>query len=537
MPQASGELDMALVPSVQGYIGKLPQELRLQMPDQALKNLGLANKRWRKSSSTVLWKTFSSHLQERGRNFDALLLSPPNGFLDNVKNLKITMSSGFSERVLQLIAVLAQNTLRSVELSIVDPRTLGLLIRSQNFIEELAYQQPAKQLGCGCPDSRYLVGNLQKLRKLTITPADDDDFSAWLLNIPALETLNIACYNSGSNRSNPELRQLASLKRWQCPSTFIPLKLRHLRLSYVNLFDGPYHLGKITHLQSLADLEIRYCINVSSFLEHLSIEYSALDSFVLKSLCLIQSFQEPNLVKSLDQFIGCFSGLERLFVAIRNPQHVNVEKICQHGQTLRLLHLDPLYRPHSLPLSEAGGHCYTASELETLLVGCPRIEELGIHIAAIDIRSMTSGVPFLFPRNEDLAKALDVIARFPLLRSLRLTHLLALDENIEFFNPVEHAVQYSQLATEVLRYLVARSSHVEIYATSPTVPPDYLDAQDFHGHQWPHYYYVRGSMTLPFRGQHRTEVVAVAVREEDIAGYVRRPSILYRKEPTDEVIW
>ena len=61
--------------------------------------------------------------------------------------------------------------------------------------------------------------------------------------------------------------------------------------------------------------------------------------------------------------------------------------------------------------------------------------------------------------------------------------------------------------------------------------------EDFHGHQWPRYYYLRGSMTLPFRGQHRTEVVVVAVKEDDIAGYVRRPSILYRKEPTDEVIW
>ncbi|KAI4645469.1 uncharacterized protein J4E78_009379 [Alternaria triticimaculans] len=528
MPQVSGELDMALVPSVQGHIGKLPQELRLQicelLPGRALKNLGLANKRWRKSSSTVLWKTFSSHLQERGRDFDALLLSPPDGFLDNVKNLKIILYSEVSEKVLQLITVLAQNTLRTVELPTVDPSTLGLLIRSQNLIEELAYQQPAKKHGYGCPDSRFLVGNLQKLRKLTITPANDDDFSAWLLNTPALETLNVAPYIE-SNRSNPKFGQLASLKRWKYPSTFIPLRLRHLRLSYINLFDGPYHLGKITDLQSLADLEIRYCINVSSFLEHLSIEYSALDSFALKSLCLIQSLEEPDLVKFLDQFIGCFSGLERLFVATRNPQHVNVENICRHGQTLQLLHLDPLYRPHRLPLSEARNHCYTATELETLLVGCPKIEELGIHVAAIDIRSMTRGVPFLFPREENFAKTLDVIARFPLLRSLRFTHLLALEENIEFDNPVEHAVQYSQLATEVLRYLVARSSHVEVYTTSPTVPPGYLDmVEDFHGHQWPRYYYLRGSMTLPFRGQHRTEVVAVAVKKEDIAGYIRCPT-------------
>ncbi|KAI4679352.1 uncharacterized protein J4E84_008380 [Alternaria hordeiaustralica] len=535
MPQASGELDMALVPSVQGYIGKLPQELRLQvcelLPGHALKNLGLANKRWRKSSSTVLWKTFSSHLQERGRDFDALLLSPPNGFLDNVRNLKIT-SFDVSEKVLQLIAVLAQNTLRTVELPTGDPRALGLLIRSQNLIEELTYQHPG--LRHSRPDSRFLVGNLNKLRKLTITPAKDDDFNAWLLNTPALETLNIAHYN-GFKPSNPELRDLASLKRWKCPSTFIPLRLRHLRLSYINLFDGPYHLGKITDLQSLADLEISYCINVSSFLEHLSIEYSALDSFALKSLCLIQSFEEPDLVKFLNQFIGCFSGLERLFVATRNPQHVNVEKICRHGQTLRLLHLDPLYRPYRFPLSEARNHFYTATELETLLVGCLKIEELGIHVAAIDIRSMTRGVPFLFPRNEDLAKALDVIARFPLLGSLRFTHLLALEENIEFDNPVEHAVQYCQLATEVLRYLAARSSPVEVYATSPTVAPGYLDmAKDFHGHQWPHYYYVRGSMTLPFRGQHRTEVVVVTTKEEDIADYVRRPTILFRKEPTPE---
>ena len=503
--------------------------MQMQLPGRALKNLGLANKRWRKSSSTVLWKTFSSHLQERGRDFDALLLSPPNGFLDNVKNLKIT-SFDVSEKVLQLIAVLAQNTLRTVELPTGNPRTLGLLIRSQNLIEELTYQHPGLQHSR--PDSRFLVGNLNKLRKLTITPAKDDDFNAWLLNTPALETLNIALYN-GSNRSNPDFGQLASLKRWKCPSTFIPLRLRHLRLSYLNLFDGPYHLGKITHLQSLEKLEITHCINVSSFLEHLTNEYLALDSSALKSLCLVQSFEEPDSIKSLDRFIGCFSSLEMLFIATRNSQRVNVEMICRHGQTLRHLHLDPLYRPHRLSLSKAGSRCYTATELETLLVGCPRIEELGIHVAAIDIRSMTRGVPFLFPRNEDLAKALDVIARFPLLRSLRLTHLLALEENTEFDNPVEHAVQYSQLATEVLRYLGARSSPVEVYATSPTVPPDYLDmAEDFHGHQWPHYYYVRGSMTLPFRGQHRTEVVAVAVKEQDIAGYVRCPTILFRKEPT-----
>jgi len=505
--------------------------MQTQLPGRALKNLGLANKRWRKSSSTVLWKTFSSHLQERGRNFDALLLSLPNGFLDNVKNIEIILSSEFSEKVLQLIAVLAQNTLRTVELPAVDPRTLGLLIRSQNLIEELAYQQPAKEHGCSCPDSRFLVGNLQKLRKLTILP-DQDHYSVWLLNTPALEVLNIAPYVE-LHRSSPHFRQLASLKKWKCPSTFIPLRIRCLRLSYLNLFDGPYHLGKITHLQSLENLEITHCINVSSFLEHLSIEYSALDNYALKSLCLLQCFEEPDFTKYLNLVIGCFSGLEMIFVATRNPQHVNVEMICRHGQTLRHLHLDPLYRPRRLPLSEAESHCYTATELETLLVGCPRIEELGIHVAAIDIRSMTRGVPFLFPRNEDLAKALDVIARFPLLRSLRLTHLLALEENTEFDNPVEHAVQYSQLATEVLRYLGARSSPVEVYATSPTVPPDYLDmAEDFHGHQWPHYYYVRGSMTLPFRGQHRTEVVAVAVKEQDIAGYVRCPTILFRKEPT-----
>ena len=423
--------------------------MQTQLPGQALKSLGLANKRWRRSSSTVLWKTFSSHLQERGRDFDALLLSPPNGFLDNVKNLKIILYSEVSEvseKVLELITVLAQNTLRTMELPTVDPSTLGLLIRSQNLIEELTYQQPAKQHGCGCPDSRFLVGNLQKLRKLTITPADDDDFSAWLLNTPALETLNIALYN-GSNRSNPDFGQLALLKRWKCPSTFIPLRLRHLCLSYLNLFDGPYHLGKITHLQSLKKLEITHCINVSSFLEHLTNEYLALDSSALKSLCLVQSFEEPDSIKSLDRFIGCFSSLEMLFIATRNSQRVNVGMICRHGQTLRHLHLDPLYRPHRLSLSKAGSRCYTATELETLQVGCPKIEELGIHVAAIDIRSMTRGVPFLFPREENFAKTLDVIARFPLLRSLRFTHSLALEENIEFDNPVEHAVQYSQLAT------------------------------------------------------------------------------------------
>jgi hypothetical protein len=175
------------------------------------------------------------------------------------------------------------------------------------------------------------------------------------------------------------------------------LRLRYICLSYLDLSDNPYNLGKATHLPSLETLEINHCVNVSAFLQELSIAYATLDAPGLKSLSLLQSFDQADVVTSLDLFIGCFSGLEMLFVATRDPQRVNVEEICQHGQTLRLLHLDSLYLPRRVPLSEANDF-YTAAELEILLAGCPRIEELGIHVSVIDINSIFPGAPFLTPQ-------------------------------------------------------------------------------------------------------------------------------------------
>jgi hypothetical protein len=132
-----------------------------------------------------------------------------------------------------------------------------------------------------------------------------------------------------------------------------------------------------------------------------------------------------------------------------------------------------------------------------------------------------------------------VIARFRLLRSLRFTHLLALEENTELGESNVHTLLYNQMATEVLRYLVERRSPIEVYSTSPTVTQGDLDmSEDCQGHTWPHYYYVRGTMTSPFRGRTLTQTVAVAAKEKDMAGYVKCPTILFRTEEPEYVeVW
>jgi hypothetical protein len=478
----------------------------------------------------VLWKTFVSNLQETpGRRFNALLLSIPDGFLDNVKNLRITSYIGPSEKVMQLLFVLTKNTLRTLELSTVNTRTLGLLIHSQTLIEKLTYQQKGTKIEHAFPDSRFLAGNFQKLRSLNITPqGNSDNYSVWLLNTPALNDLRLI----PSHGVIPRAADLIPLKMWKPPVGFVPLRLRRLTLISLNLSDNPDPIGKIIRLSSLETLEVRHCIGVSHFLQHLTTEFSVLDKQALKSLFVLQPFNEPDLIESLNPFIGCFSGLRALFVATSIPGRIDVDKICRHGKTLQFLHLDPLYRKERLALSDAGNN-YTAAELATLVAGCPHIEELGIHAAAINLPAL--GAPFSVPKGETLAKALDVLARFASLRSLRFTHLIAADENRRRgIALVIDTVQYTQLATDIMRYLSHRGSPIQIYSTSPTITPGVPgEKADMAGHTWPHYHYVRGTLTLPRRGQCHTQIQAVGMRKEEIVEFVRSPAFLSRVEQNE----
>jgi hypothetical protein len=54
----------------------------------------------------------------------------------------------------------------------------------------------------------------------------------------------------------------------------------------------------------------------------------------------------------------------------------------------------------------------------------------------------------------EASNPLEVLACFGVLCSLRLTHLLALDKNIEFDYPYIHTIQYNPLATKIMQYLL-----------------------------------------------------------------------------------
>jgi hypothetical protein len=71
-------------------------------------------------------------------------------------------------------------------------------------------------------------------------------------------------------------------------------------------------------------------------------------------------------------------------------------------------------------------------------------------------------------------------------------------------------------------------------STSSIFIPSYLDmAQDHQGYTWPHYFYVRGILTVPSYSEQCTEVHTAPVTEENISDYVRHPTLLFRSEHND----
>ncbi|CAI9631155.1 unnamed protein product [Alternaria burnsii] len=525
---------MTSSPHTQDYIGRLSEELRLEvcelLPITALKNFGLANKQWRKSSSSVLWKKFKSGLVAGDRDFDALVLSLPDGLFDNVKSLKIHAFLQNYKNVMQIVSSITRDTLRTVELMYVDTVVWESLLCSQHSIKELTFRQylinnhPQR-----FPNPRSLAHSLQKLRKLKVASRSNfDDYSAWLVNTPALKVLSLGSgFGHFSRHATPVPFDIRT------PAVgFVPLRLRRLSL-FQMILDGFHRLGDILHLPSLRTLDIIHCDCVPVLLRYLTSKYTTSSESALKSFNLTDVDDDDELVESLDQFIGCFSGLETLFVATEEPRRLGVHEVCRHGQTLRFLHLDPLYRHMNHTLSNNRSY-YTAGELEILATECPYIEELGIHAAVIDLPVIDLGLPFSTLNGGDVPKALDVLARFRSLRSLRLTHLFTADDDNGVLDSNLNAWLYSRLASKVTQYLVERGSPIEVFAISPTAS-QYSDSasRDFNGHVWPNYHYVRGTVTIPHRHRHITQAQAIPVTEKNITDYVKYPSLLFRSEHDD----
>ncbi|KAF7678901.1 hypothetical protein GT037_002649 [Alternaria burnsii] len=307
---------MTSSPHTQDYIGRLSEELRLEvcelLPIPALKNLSLASKQWRKSSSSVLWKSFESSLAARDRDFDALVLSLPDGLFDNVKNLKIRASPENFKIVMQVVSGITRDSLRTVELTSAYTEVWESLLCSQHSIEELTFRQHS-YVGHSqrFPNPRSLAHSLQKLRKLKIASRNNyNDYGAWLVNTPALEVLSLG---SGFGHSSRHATPVPFYIRTPAVG-FVPLRLRRLSL-FQMILDGFHRLGDILHLPSLRTLDIIHCDCVPVLFRYLTSKYTTSSESALKSFNLTDVDDDDELVESLDQFIGCFSGLETLFVA------------------------------------------------------------------------------------------------------------------------------------------------------------------------------------------------------------------------------
>ena len=238
----------------------------------------------------------------------------------------------------------------------------------------------------------------------------------------------------------------------------------------------------------------------------------------------MQLFSEADFFEFSNLFIGCFSSLERLFVTTRESGRIAVDKICRQGQTLRFFHFDPLYHTESPALSETRND-YTATEPKARIAGCLRIKELGVHAATLNQPAF--GAPFSVPGGKTFAKALDVLARFSSLRSLRFNHLLTAAENHHQDIPsAVNAVQYNQLASDIMQYLFQQGSPIKNYYTSPTIIPNVSEGKAaIHRHIWLHYYYMRVTLIISLCSKTYTRVLALPAKE-NITEYVRYPAFL-----------
>jgi hypothetical protein len=286
----------------------------------------------------------------------------------------------------------------------------------------------------------------------------------------------------------------------------------------------------MTHLPSLTRLLISSCQNTTEFLQELAKVLNASDSSGVKTFRLMQTIAEAELVDAVEALIENASGLESLFVSTPGAQRVTPEKVCRHGETLRFLHLDfhnDWDDDDFLNGEENRSDHYTTSELAMLVDGCPHVEELGVHVAVIPFNDWKQGTPISVSAHETLANALDIISRLPL-RNLRFTHSLADEEDYgqaDEGDQARYSCRRKDIARSIMQFLADAGSHIELMVFSPS-GRSYAAVADYNGHVWPHYYYVRGTSTVRYRGQDRIKVDAVPVPFEELTDYVCEPEIL-----------
>ncbi|KAF2818505.1 hypothetical protein CC86DRAFT_308879, partial [Ophiobolus disseminans] len=112
----------------------------------------------------------------------------------------------------------------------------------------------------------------------------------------------------------------------------------------------------------------------------------------------------------------------------------------------------------------------------------------------------------------------DIIARLSRLQILRLTHspvrLGGLDEET---TADSLRIFHMQIANDVMQYLAAKGSPVQLLASSPTVQESRSRADhqaDSNGHTFPHYFYVKGTTSMArFHARDLVKVTAIPVKK------------------------
>jgi hypothetical protein len=308
------------------------------------------------------------------------------------------------------------------------------------------------------------------------------------------------------------------------------------------------------NLSKLTCLTIQNCFNLPEFLQDLREAYLGIPKDSLKTLVIEQNNKEA-LEQRVSGLLDAIGDLDYLHISVPTAKRIDVACLNKH-RALRCFVMDPLNawdnELHIFPHPQThiyGAHMYDEKELSLLAKRCPNLEELGTSLPMMSFDNWEHTKPFVWSpagnriaREALLVKALvstdlsvqelllnrfkEAIARFPKLRVLRLVHrpieLPEEDEDNARAEDLSRERQWchQQLAEQILQLLHKLYSPVQLLAFSPTIT-DSVGSPDDNGHEWPHYYYLRGESTtvLP-RDRKISKVVAVPVRKDDIRDYI-----------------
>jgi hypothetical protein len=192
---------------------------------------------------------------------------------------------------------------------------------------------------------------------------------------------------------------------------------------------------------------------------------------------------------------------------------VNIACVTHHGSTLRQLGLASTREFEVTPI-----HIIT-NDLKAILTSAPHLEGLAIDLCPIDlgrVRDLGSDFTLQEPAGgvrvpDELESMLNALANHHALRSLRVLSVPQIDfreppvssEDVEHW-PEDSQVLASQVimqkfSTEVVRYLTAQGSFLNVFGICPDQSGSQRPIYDRNGHQWPQYFYLRGR-TMNSRG-------------------------------------